>query len=756
MTTFIGKIVLVSCVVVMSAAGFSMPAIVHAADLTTHNSASTGSWGSNSSTGSWGSTGTSGSWGGSTGSTGSWGSTGSTGSWGSTGSTGSWGSTGSTGSWGSTGGTGSWGSTGSKGSWGSTGSTGSWGGTTYSTYKAPKTTPTYTYSTYTAPKTTTPTYTYSTYTAPKTPVYTYSTYSAPTYKTSSNYTVPNYSYSTPSYSYSTPSYNYNYTYTSGGNNPVQHQPVCQIYANPSSVAYNGSTTVTWNSNYATSASLSGVGSVATNGSYTFNNLTSGRTFVLTVSGNGGSNTCSTVVYVQPQTQTPSCTLTANPTSVTSGGNTTLTWSSTNATSASLTDVGSVALNGSYTFNGLTTTKTYILTVSGNGGTNTCSTVVNVQPQTQTPFCTITANPSSVQSGGSSTVSWTSTNATSASLSEVGSVALNGSYTFSGLTTTKTYILTVSGQGGTNTCTTSVGVYDQPQQAPYCTLTIVPSVVYQNNYNNGYNYNNGSAVISWTASNATSAYIDTIGSVNAYSGSQTIYPGTSRSYTMHVYGANGQSNTCVGYVTVQNTQTNNLSCTISATPAAIANGNSSTLTWTSTNAVSASLSDGIGSVLTNGSLQVTPEASRYYVLTVRDANGNTQTCATNLSVNGTYVSLTQIPYTGFDFGMIGNTIYWALLAGGVASAAYFMTMYRGGVINYALALAGVRSNRKNYIVASEGDEDEAVEEPAVSVDEDEEETSVSSGDAMTLEMVNGMPRLSINRAAKGVEGLPGQQ
>ena len=217
--------------------------------------------------------------------------------------------------------------------------------------------------------------------------------------------------------------------------------------------------------------------------------------------------------------------------------------------------------------------------------------------------------------------------------------------------------------------------------------------------------------------------------------------------MRVYGANGQSNTCTGYVAVQNVQ-NTLSCSLTANPATIANGNTSALSWTSTGATSASLSDGIGSVATNGSLAVRPEANRYYVLTVRDSVGNTQTCATNLNVTGTYVSLTQIPYTGFDFGPIGNAIYWAVLAGGAAAAAYLMTMYRGGVMNYAFGFLGNRPTRAAHIVASEDGEDE--DEKIV-----EDETEVT-GDAMTLEMVNGIPRLSINRSKRsGVEGLPGQ-
>src|SRR3989344_8536887 len=116
--------------------------------------------------------------------------------------------------------------------------------------------------------------------------------------------------------------------------------------------------------------------------------------------------------------------------------------------------------------------------------------------------------------------------------------------------------------------------------------------------------------------------------------------------MTVYGPNGQ-NTCqtqVNYPTYQS-----LSCSLTASPSTIQNGGSSNLSWTSFGASSASLSDGLGNVSTNGSLSVRPETSRNYTLTVRDTYGRTNTCNAWVSTSGSYISLSQVPYTGFDFG-----------------------------------------------------------------------------------------------------------
>ena len=124
-------------------------------------------------------------------------------------------------------------------------------------------------------------------------------------------------------------------------------------------------------------------------------------------------------------------------------------------------------------------------------------------------------------------------------------------------------------------------------------------------------------------------------------------------------------------------------------------NSSTvayLSWTSQNATSAFLS-GVGSVGISGSQNVYPTYTTTYTLTVYGQNGQNATCSTTVNVNNyvpptyvppqPYVALTQIPYTGFDFGPLGNSIYWLSLISFAVAGAYLMIYYKGG----AFALAG---------------------------------------------------------------------
>lgn len=102
---------------------------------------------------------------------------------------------------------------------------------------------------------------------------------------------------------------------------------------------------------------------------------------------------------------------ALPTTVTVGSSATLTWTSNNGTSATISNsLGTVALAGSITVTP-TQTTTYTITVTGSGAaTATAQATVTVTP-VPTPTVTITANPTSISAGHSSTLTVTATNST---------------------------------------------------------------------------------------------------------------------------------------------------------------------------------------------------------------------------------------------------------------------------------------------------------------------------------------------------------
>ncbi|HEX9661690.1 MAG TPA: hypothetical protein VGB27_05340, partial [Candidatus Binatia bacterium] len=145
------------------------------------------------------------------------------------------------------------------------------------------------------------------------------------------------------------------------------------------------------------------------------------------------------------------TLTANPTSVASGSASTLNWSSTNATSCTASGAwsGSKATSGSQSTGALTSDSTFGLNCSGTGGSISRSVTVTIATTPPAPTLTFTANPTSVTSGGASTLTWNSANATSCTASGAwsGAKALSGFQSTGALTNNSTFALSCGGSGG---------------------------------------------------------------------------------------------------------------------------------------------------------------------------------------------------------------------------------------------------------------------------------------------------------------------
>jgi hypothetical protein len=166
-----------------------------------------------------------------------------------------------------------------------------------------------------------------------------------------------------------------------------------------------------------------------------------------------------------------------------GGQATLTWSSQNATSASINlGVGTVALNGSVVVN-LTLTTTYVLTLTGAGGTTLYPVTVTVATP-PLPTATFTATPSSLPiGGGQTTLKWTSQNGvTAAIVPGIGPVNLNDSLVVTDAVTT-TYTLTISNTIGSNSYNQKVTV-------------AVPAPLFEAMYDETYE-NSWNTIRSWT-------------------------------------------------------------------------------------------------------------------------------------------------------------------------------------------------------------------------------------------------------------------
>ena len=240
----------------------------------------------------------------------------------------------------------------------------------------------------------------------------------------------------------------------GGTNLPPSLPSVTLAASPATILNGQSSTLTWTSSNATNVSLSGVGGVALNGNRVVSPSVT-TSYTVTATGTNGTTTATATVTVSQVTPIPTATLVASSAAITNGQSSTLSWTSGNATNVTLSGFGLVALNGSQNV-APTNTTAYTLTATGAGGTTTASATVTVSQTTPLPTVTLTALPASITGGQSSALAWTSSNATSVSISGLGSVALNGStIVVPGATTT--YTATATGPGGTQLASSTVTV-----------------------------------------------------------------------------------------------------------------------------------------------------------------------------------------------------------------------------------------------------------------------------------------------------------
>ena len=105
--------------------------------------------------------------------------------------------------------------------------------------------------------------------------------------------------------------------------------------------------------------------------------------------------------------TPTVSLSASPTSVTSGSASTLTWSSTNATSCNASGAwsGTKATSGTQSTGSLTTTSTFTLTCTGTGGSASASAAVTVGSAPTAPTLGILDNFNRANQGPPPSSSW---------------------------------------------------------------------------------------------------------------------------------------------------------------------------------------------------------------------------------------------------------------------------------------------------------------------------------------------------------------
>jgi hypothetical protein len=314
-------------------------------------------------------------------------------------------------------------------------------------------------------------------------------------------------------------------------------PVCTLTAAPTQVTVGGLSKLTWTATNAvgTATINQGVGSVNPNNSAGFRNVTppTTTTYTMTVQNSAGvTASCTATVSVVPvEPLPPTCDLfTAQPTSIVRGDNSTLTWTTSNASSVVINNgVGSGTVDGTVTVSPLDTT-TYTLTATGgNSQTVSCAvTVVVTNPPVDTvPVCnSFTASVTSLPAGGgNTTLTWATSRATTVSINPLlGSVSVDGSQVVA-ITATTDFVLTATdADGDTKTC--AVKVLVAPVDTSITCAANVNFTASPSSIDEGDN-----ATLSWNTTGITSLSINNGVSATALDGSTVVSPNSDTTYTM---------------------------------------------------------------------------------------------------------------------------------------------------------------------------------------------------------------------------------
>jgi hypothetical protein len=237
-----------------------------------------------------------------------------------------------------------------------------------------------------------------------------------------------------------------------GTPPAPSFPVGSFAASPDTLFKGGLVTLTWTDSNATSASINnGVGSVSTKGGKMSVTADTSKTFILTLINSTGSRSYNAPITVlSPAPSPPVGSFSASPDTLFKGDLVSLTWTDSNATSASINNgVGSVSTKGGKMSVTADTSKTFILTLTNSAGSrNYKATITVLAPVSGFPVGSFSASPDTLVTSGVVTLTWTNSNATSASIDNgVGSVSIKSGSLSVTADTTVTFILTLTNSAG---------------------------------------------------------------------------------------------------------------------------------------------------------------------------------------------------------------------------------------------------------------------------------------------------------------------
>nr|MBP7805038.1 hypothetical protein [Candidatus Paceibacterota bacterium] len=362
--------------------------------------------------------------------------------------------------------------------------------------------------------------------------------------------------------------------TSGGNCKIDN-----FSASPSNIATGGSSTLVWNTTGCASVSVygTGVSSSLIDGSIQTPALHTSTTYTISAYGAGGIPvTQNTIVNVNTAQNCAINYFSASPSTVQSGNSSTISWGTTNCQNVSVSGLGvtSSSPTGSMPTPALTGNTNYTITATGASGNPLTQTIqVTVQNNAQCMISSFVANPSSVSSGGLSTLSWVTPNCTNTTLSGgswSNTPIFSNSIGTQPLYQTTTYTLTATGSGAPVSQSVTVNVQSVTSMCAINSFYASPSQV----------PSGGSSTLYWSTTGCTNVNVTGPGiyggNVSTFSNSLPIGPIFNTSnYTITAYGNGGAPTSQTAVVTVFNSE-NNTAPSVTTTSATNITNTSATL------------------------------------------------------------------------------------------------------------------------------------------------------------------------------------
>ncbi len=316
-------------------------------------------------------------------------------------------------------------------------------------------------------------------------------------------------------------------------------PTGTFLANPGSLGRGGGPVrLSWTSRGAASATIDqGIGAVEIAGSRTVT-VTRPTTFTLSLSNGPITTLLQAAVDVDTTPPPPEGTFTATPSSVPhGGGDVTLAWTSAHATLASIDQgIGAVPLSGTQIVR-VTSAMVFQLILSNTAHQETLAVRVQVSPPPPPLRGVLDLAPATLPPGGGDVVlSWSSENASQASISNgIGVVPLSGTRAMR-VERSATFVLTLTSDSDTLVLSKDI-IVEEAIAPPQGVLAILPSVLPEGG---------GEVTLFWSTEKATRVSINHGVGVVPINGSTRVYVGSSLQFSMTVENGGGtiQSNASV--------------------------------------------------------------------------------------------------------------------------------------------------------------------------------------------------------------------